>query len=73
MKTWLIALPLLCMSPYALADEMAPPAAAETAPQAQKKMTAQEKARLHQRDMRHCLEKKTNREIHRCAVRKNKR
>jgi hypothetical protein len=73
MKTWMIALPLLCMTPYALADDMAPPAVAETTTQTQKPMTAQEKARLKQRDMRHCLEKKTNREIHRCAVGKNKR
>jgi hypothetical protein len=71
MKTWIIALSLLCMPAFALADEAQP--AAETASQAQKQMSAREKARLKQRDMRHCLEKKSNIEIHRCAVRKGKR
>lgn len=70
MKTWLTALPLLCMSPFALADE--PPAPPEIV-QAQKQMTAQEKARLKQRDMRPCLDKKSNKDIHRCAAGKHKR
>ncbi len=73
MKSWILVLPLLCLTPFALADDPAQPAASEAASQTQKTMTAQEKARLKQRDMRHCLEKKTNREIHRCTAGKNKR
>jgi hypothetical protein len=71
MKTWIIALSLLCMPAFAASDGAQP--AAESATQAQNQMSAKERARLKQRDMRHCLEKKTNREIHRCAVGKNKR
>ncbi len=69
MKTWFIALPLVFAANAALAADQTEPAAS----QSQQKMTAQEKARMHQRDMRHCLDKKTNREIHRCTVKKNKR
>lgn len=72
MKSWILVLPLLCLTPFALADDPAQPAASEAASQTQKTMTAQEKARLKQRDMRHCLEKKTNREIHRCTVKRSK-
>lgn len=73
MKSWILVLPLLCLTPFALADDPAQHAAAETASQTQKTMTAQEKARLKQRDMRHCLDKKSNREIHRCVAARNKR
>jgi uncharacterized membrane protein YgcG len=72
MKSWILVLPLLCLTPFALADDPAQPAASEAAPQTQKTMAAQEKARLKQRDMRHCLEKKSNREIHRCTVKRSK-
>jgi hypothetical protein len=80
MKTWFIALPFLFAANIALAADPEPaPAAtpmetdkAQTAPQAQKKMTARDRARLHQRDMRHCLDKKTNKEVHRCAIRKRR-
>jgi uncharacterized membrane protein YgcG len=73
MKSWILVLPLLCLTPFVLADDPAQPAAAEASSQTQKTMTAQEKARLKQRDMRHCLEKKTNREIHRCTVKQRRR
>lgn len=73
MKSWILVLPLLCLTPFVLADDPAQPAAAETSSQTQKTMTAKEKARLKQRDMRHCLDKKSNREIHRCVAARNKR
>ncbi|NWG39861.1 MAG: hypothetical protein HXY27_07840 [Hydrogenophilaceae bacterium] len=70
MKTLIIALSLLCMPAIAVsgAQPMTEPAS-----QAQDQMSAQQRARLKQRDMRHCLEKKSNRDIHRCAVGKNTR
>ena len=57
--------------PRSAAAAPAEPAAPNES-QPPKQMTAQDRARLHQRDMRHCLDKKTNREIHRCTVKQRK-
>lgn len=66
---------LSCLLIYGLAVSVgaAEPAAAPNETPSQKQMTTQERARLHQRDMRHCLDKKSNNEIHRCAVKQRKR
>lgn len=70
MKSWLMTLPLLCMAGVAMAREAGP---AETAPaqtqeQAQVQEQAKPKAKQRQGpDMRHCLDKKDNKSIIRCA------
>lgn len=73
MKTWYFALPVLCSACLVQAADPAGPAAAQAASQARQQMTAQERARQHQRDMRYCLDNKSNKAIHRCAVKRNKR
>lgn len=57
----------------AFAAGSAEPTTAHNETTSQKPVTAQERARMHQRDLRHCLDKKNNREIHRCAVKQRKR
>ena len=71
MKTRFVPLLILLFSGLAAAAAPAEPAAPNES-QPPKQMTAQDRARLHQRDMRHCLDKKTNREIHRCTVKQRK-
>lgn len=73
MKTRFAALSYLLIYGLAASVGAAEHAAAPIETPSQKQMTAQERARLHQRDMRHCLDKKSNSEIHRCAVKQRKR
>lgn len=83
MKIGLISLSLLCVTNFAMAQGVEQQQAAEqattqtqeqTQTQSQVKEQATRKARPRQGgDIRQCLDRKTNKEIHRCADKQRKK
>jgi hypothetical protein len=80
MKTWLIALPLVCLFSAAVADEVQKDQAGTqararaSAPKARYGMhKAMTNRRLPRGDLRDCLEQKTNEAIIRCSETGRKR
>jgi|GEM_PF-6632735 len=86
MKTWLMMLPLLCAVNVAMAQDAGTggpaaqpePVKTQEMAQTQEKTQTQEKATTTRTkrqggDMRHCLARKTNKEIIRCTEKKRRK
>jgi hypothetical protein len=82
MKIGLISLSLLCATSLAMAQgaeqQAAEPAATQTQEQAQTRSQAKDQATRKERprqggDIRQCLDRKSNKEIHRCAEKQRRK
>ncbi len=86
MKTWLMMLPLVCAANVAMAQgaETGGPAAQPEPVKTQEMVQTQEKAQVREKatttrtkrqggDMRHCLARKTNKEIIRCTEKQRRK